>query len=73
MRFELLSIPLDSINQRRFRIRATNLCALELDYVVIQLPNGLVAVTPKNAAIYIYKAIGSGNSYTVRNPNASPF
>jgi len=71
MRFELLSIRLDSINQRRFRIRATNLCALELDYVVIQLPNGLVAVTPKNAAIY--KAIGSGNSYTVRNPNASPF
>ncbi|MFN0033494.1 MAG: HYR domain-containing protein [Saprospiraceae bacterium] len=71
MRYELLDIRLDAINQRRFRIRATNYCASEVDYIAIQLPPGIVAVTPKEASIYI--APNTDNQYKVRNPNASPF
>jgi len=71
MKFELLDIRLDSINQRRYRIRATNFCTSEVDYVAIQLPNGVIAVTPKDFGTYA--APNTGNQYIVRNPNASPF
>lgn len=71
MRFELLDIRLDSINQRRFRIRATNFCASEVDYILNQLPPGVIAVTPQNGTVYT--APNTGNTYLVRNPNASPF
>jgi hypothetical protein len=71
MKFELLDIRLDSINQRRFRIRATNFCASELDYVLSELPPGVVAVTPLEGSIYT--APNTANTYRVRNPNASPF
>lgn len=71
MKFELLDIRLDSINQRRFRIRVTNFCNPELDYVASELPPGIVAVTPQEGSIYT--APNTGNTYKVRNPNASPF
>ncbi len=71
MKYELLDIRLDSIHQPRFRIRVTNYCASEMDYAMIELPPGIVAVTPVNGSIYT--APNTGNQYLVRNPNASPF
>ncbi|MBK6994151.1 MAG: HYR domain-containing protein [Lewinellaceae bacterium] len=71
MKYELLDIRLDSIDQPRFRIRVTNFCASELDYAMIELPPGVVGVTPVNGSIYT--APNTGNQYLVRNPNASPF
>ena len=71
MKYELLDIRLDSINQPRFRIRVTNFCASEMDYAMIELPPGIVGVTPVNGSIYT--APNTGNQYLVRNPNASPF
>ncbi len=71
LRFELLDIRLDSIGQRRYRIRAINSCASPLNYFAIQLPNGVLAAYPKEAATYT--APNTGNKYAVRNPNYSPF
>jgi len=71
MKYELLDIRLDSIKQPRFRIRVTNFCASEMDYAMIELPPGVVGVTPVNGSIYT--APNTGNQYLVRNPNASPF
>ncbi len=71
MRWELLDIRLDSIARPRYRIRATNFCATEMTYVAIQLPLGMVAASPAEASIYT--APNTGNKYTVRNPNYSPF
>ncbi len=71
MKYELLDIRLDSIHQPRFRIRVTNFCASEMDYAMIELPPGIVGVTPVNGTIYT--APNTGNQYLVRNPNASPF
>ncbi|MFN0176842.1 MAG: HYR domain-containing protein [Saprospiraceae bacterium] len=71
MKYELLDIRLDSIDQPRFRIRVTNFCASEMDYAMIELPPGVVGVTPVNGSIYT--APNTGNQYLVRNPNASPF
>lgn len=71
MKFELLDIRLDSIDQPRFRIRTTNFCASEVDYVLNELPPGVVAVTPQEGSIYT--APNTSNTYRVRNPNASPF
>ena len=71
MKFELLDIRLDSIKQPRFRIRATNFCASEVNYILNELPPGIVAVTPVEGSIYT--APNTGNTYLVRNPNYSPF
>ncbi len=71
MKFELLDIRLDSIDQPRFRIRTTNFCTSEVDYVLNELPPGVVAVTPQEGSIYT--APNTSNTYRVRNPNASPF
>ncbi len=71
MKFELLDIRLDSIHQPRFRIRTTNYCSSEVDYILNELPPGIVAVTPTEGSIYT--AANTGNTYKVRNPNASPF
>lgn len=70
-RFELLDIRLDSIGQRRYRIRVVNNCASAVNYVAIQLPNGVVAPYPKEGSTYT--APITGNKYAVRNPNYSPF
>ena len=71
IRYELLNIRLDSLGQRRYRVRVLNDCASELQYVVFQLPNGVLAASPAEASTYA--APLSGRSYAVRNPNASPF
>jgi HYR domain len=71
MQYELLDIRLDSIKQPRFRISASNFCTSEVDYIAIELPPGIVAVTPENGTIY--KAPNTGNQYLIRNPNGSPF
>jgi hypothetical protein len=71
MKFELLDIRLDSIKQPRFRIRATNFCASEVNYILNELPPGIVAVTPVEGSIYT--APNTANTYLVRNPNYSPF
>jgi len=39
-------------------------------YTCIQLPKGVLAVSPKEGATY---AASAGNTYAVRNPNFSPF
>jgi len=70
-RFELLDIRLDSIGQRRYRIRVVNNCVSAVNYVAIQLPNGVVAPYPKEGSTYT--APNTGNKYAVRNPNFSPF
>ena len=71
MRYELLDIRLDSISRPRYRFRVTNFCPTEMSFVAIQLPNGMVAAAPAEASIYT--APNTGNKYTVRNPNFSPF
>ncbi|MBL7807678.1 MAG: HYR domain-containing protein [Saprospiraceae bacterium] len=71
MKFELLDIRHDSIKQPRFRIRATNFCASEVNYILNELPPGIIAVTPVEGSIYT--APNTGNTYLVRNPNFSPF
>ena len=70
IRYELLGIRQDALGQRRYRVRMTNTCSSPLEFAYIQLPNGVLAVSPKEAAIYTAPA---GNTYTARNPNASPF
>jgi len=70
VRYELLGIRLDAQGQRRYRVRITNLCASPLEFAYIQLPNGVLAVSPVQGATY---TAPGGNAYTVRNPNASPF
>lgn len=69
-RYELLGIRFDSLGQRRYRVRVANTCASSLQWVAIQLPGGVAAVSPKEGATY---AAPGGNTYAVRNPNASPF
>ena len=70
LRYELLSIRLDSLGQRRYRVRFVNTCNSPLQYTYIQLPNGVNAVAPAEGVTYT--APGS-NTYFIRNPNASPF
>jgi hypothetical protein len=70
LRYELLSIRLDALGQRWYRVRVTNTCASPLEFAYVQLPQGVLAVSPKEGATY---ASPGGNAYAVRNPNASPF
>ncbi len=70
-RWELLPIKLNAIGERRYRIKITNNCAAELDYVVFQVPNGTTAEAPADNSIYTDPI--SSRTYLVRNPNFSPF
>lgn len=70
IKFELLDIRFDSVNQRRYRIRATNNCASDLNWVAYQLPNGVTAPLPKENSVF---TAPGGRTYDVRNPNFSPF
>ncbi len=70
VRYELLNITLDALGQRRYRVRMTNTCASPLEFAYIQLPNGVLAVSPQQGATY---TAPGGNTYAVRNPNASLF
>lgn len=68
VRYELLGIYLEANGAKRYRMRIVNECAVSLDHVSFQLPNGLVAQWPANNAAY---TAPSGNVYQVRNPNVN--
>ncbi|MBK9337504.1 MAG: PQQ-binding-like beta-propeller repeat protein [Lewinellaceae bacterium] len=70
IKYELLSIRLDALGRPRYRMRLTNTCASPLKFVYFQLPNGMTAKAPAEGATY---PAPGGNTYLVRNPNASPF
>ncbi len=70
MRYELLSITTDPINNLTYRIRVINNCSNKMIYTVIQLPNSVVAKDPDNQSVF---TAPSGRQYDVRNPNYSPF
>ncbi len=70
VRFEILSTRRDADDNKVYRIRVTNTCTSALNYVAFEVPNGVTAVGPLNNAAY---AAGGGRTYTVRNPNFSPF
>ena len=70
-RWELLPIKLNALGERRYRIKITNNCAVALDYVAFQVPDGVNAEAPADGSTYT-DAI-SGRTYLVRNPNFSPF
>ncbi len=70
IRFEILSTRRDADGNKVFRIRVTNTCTSALNYVAFQVPDGVTAVSPATTSTY---AAGGGRTYTVRNPNFSPF
>jgi len=70
MRYELLSITADAIQNKTYRIKVTNNCANKMIYTAIQLPNAVVAAAPANLSVF---TADSGRKYDVRNPNYSPF
>ena len=70
-RWELLPIKLNALGERRYRIKITNNCALDLDYVLFQVPSGVTAEAPADGSIYADAT--SGRTYIVRNPNFSPY
>jgi len=70
LKWELLDITRDAENDLTYRIRVTNSCANKLIYTAIQVPDGLVAVSPANNSVF---TAPSGRQYDVRNPNYSPF
>ncbi len=69
IKYELLTITEDMAKNRTYRIRVTNNCNNKLLYTAIQVPDGIVAISPLNFSTY---TAPSGNTYTVRNPNYSP-
>ncbi|MEO6038303.1 MAG: HYR domain-containing protein [Saprospiraceae bacterium] len=70
LRYELLSIKLDALGNRRYAIRVTNTCADALVYTAFELPGSLSAVAPADGSVF---TTANGRKYDVRNPNASPF
>ncbi|MEQ1744075.1 MAG: HYR domain-containing protein [Saprospiraceae bacterium] len=70
IKYEILSVRLDSLGRPRYRFRLTNTCASPLRFVYFQLPNSMTAKAPLEGATY---TAPSGNTYLVRNPNAAPF
>ncbi len=68
--YEVLSVRKDSVGNKVYRIRVTNNCTSALNYVAFQVPDGVTAVSPANNATYTGL---TGNTYTVRTPNFSPF
>ena len=65
VRYALVGIYLEANGAKRYRMRIFNDCAVSLDHVSFQLPNGLVAQWPADNAAY---TAPSGNVYQVRNP-----
>lgn len=70
LQFELRSVNTDADQNRVYRIRVTNLCDPALQYVYIQVPDGVQADSPDGGSVY---TAPGGNNYTVKNPNFSPF
>lgn len=69
VKFELLGITIDLKQRKSYRIRTTNNCSNKMIYFAVQVPNGVIAVNPKDNTIY---TAPSDNKYLVRNPNYSP-
>ncbi|MCE7925240.1 MAG: HYR domain-containing protein [Haliscomenobacteraceae bacterium CHB4] len=70
VKFELIEITEDNAGNNTYKIRVTNNCVNKLMYVAFSLPPGVTALAPPNNSIY---TAPSGNEYSVRNPNFSPF
>lgn len=68
--FALLRITADDHGRRSYHIRVQNNCLAPLAYAAFQLPAGTAANQPANNDIYYSPG---GHSYSVRNPNYSPF
>ncbi len=71
MKYELLGITADSAQNLTYRIRVTNKCPNKLIYTAIQLPDGIVAMNPKEQSVF--SAEITDRKYEVRNPNFTPF
>jgi hypothetical protein len=69
-RYEMISVRRDAKGDEIYRIRITNTCASPVNYVAFTLPNGVEAIGLVSGNNYIAP---STRSYTVRNPNFSPF
>ncbi len=70
LRFELLQVNRDAAQHWAYHIRVTNNCADAVKYAYLQVPDGLQAVAPIDNIVY---TTPGGHTYTVRNPNFSPF
>lgn len=70
VRFEVLNIRKDAEGDEVYRIRVVNTCASPLNYVAFEVPDGITPTSPVNNSTYTG---ASGNAYTSRNPNFSPF
>ncbi len=70
VKFELLTVQRDAGQNWVYRVRITNNCSSEMTYAYVQVPNGLQAIQPINNSTY---SAPGGYTYTVRNPNFSPF
>jgi hypothetical protein len=70
IKYELLSITSNNINQYTYTMRVTNSCSNKLIYTAIELPDGITAVSPGNNTTY---NTPEGKAYSVRNPNFTPF
>jgi|GEM_PF-1919045 len=70
IQYEMLGISVDAGQNKTYRVRVTNDCASPMSYTAFQLPNGLEALAPEQNSTYTSL---NGFSYTVRNPNYSPF
>lgn len=70
LRFELLQVNRDAAQNWAYQIRLTNTCADAVRYAYLQVPDGLQALAPIDNIIY---TTPNGHTYTVRNPNFSPF
>ena len=70
LRWELMPIKLDSLGNRRYRIKVVNNCTEKLNYVLFRLPNGIQALEPIDGSVFAPQP--STRKYIVRNPNFSP-
>lgn len=70
MKYEILSITLDSAQNKTYKIRVTNNCPDALEYTAFRLPNGVTSPYPAHNSTY--NSPGD-HAYNVRNPSFSPF
>jgi hypothetical protein len=70
IKYELLSITEDAQQRKTYRIRTTNHCTNRMIYMLVETPNGIVSYLPADNSTF---TAPSGRTYTVRNPNYSPF